>query len=174
MDSRGEVWKMFVVLTPVLGAALVSGTRIMDARHHPFDVLSGALIGTLIAWAAYRQYFPSIGDFRSKGRAYSMRTWGQDRAALHQEENTPLKFQTIHDPEQPATRLVSNNWPSGISESNTHDTNGNRPISQQPLKQQSSRDGQTGHHFHGDSDLQPQREPVSRIPDNYELQPRVS
>jgi diacylglycerol diphosphate phosphatase/phosphatidate phosphatase len=70
LDSRGEVWKMFIVLTPSLGAALVAGSRIMDARHHPFDVLSGSLIGILVAWAAYRQYFPSPSDFHAKGRAY--------------------------------------------------------------------------------------------------------
>lgn len=72
MDSRGEVWKLFVVLTPTLGAALVAGSRIMDARHHPFDVISGSLIGMLFAWAAYRQYFPSVTDYHAKGRAYPM------------------------------------------------------------------------------------------------------
>lgn len=72
MDSRGEVWKMFIVLAPILGAAIVAGTRIMDARHHPFDVISGSFIGILIAWAAYRQYFPAIHNFRAKGRAYPM------------------------------------------------------------------------------------------------------
>jgi PAP2 superfamily len=68
---------MFIVLVPSLGAALVAGSRIMDARHHPFDVISGSLIGILIAWIAYRQYFPSISDFRAKGRAHPMRTWGK-------------------------------------------------------------------------------------------------
>ena len=72
LDSRGEVWKLFVVLTPSLGAALVAGSRIMDARHHPFDVLSGSLIGIIFAWAAYRQYFPSVSEFHAKGRAYPM------------------------------------------------------------------------------------------------------
>jgi diacylglycerol diphosphate phosphatase / phosphatidate phosphatase len=61
---------MFVVLIPSLGAALVAGSRIMDARHHPFDVLSGSLIGIIIGWAAYRQYFPPVSDYRAKGRAY--------------------------------------------------------------------------------------------------------
>ena len=67
---------MCIVLVPTLGAALVAGTRIMDARHHAFDVIFGALLGMVIAWIAYRQYFPSISDFRAKGRAYPMRTWG--------------------------------------------------------------------------------------------------
>jgi len=76
-DSRGEVWKMFVVLVPSLAAALITGSRIMDARHHPFDVISGSILGIACAWAAYRQYFPSLSDFRAKGRAYPIRTWGR-------------------------------------------------------------------------------------------------
>jgi len=76
-DSRGEVWKMFVVLVPLLAAALITGSRIMDARHHPFDVISGSLLGIGCAWAAYRQYFPPLNDFRAKGRAYPIRTWGR-------------------------------------------------------------------------------------------------
>ena len=48
----------------------------MDARHHPFDVISGSLIGILSAWGSYRQYFPPLSDFRAKGRAYPIRSWG--------------------------------------------------------------------------------------------------
>ena len=77
LDSRGEVWKTFVVLIPSLGAALIAGSRIMDARHHPFDVITGSLLGIATAWAAYRQYFPPLSDFRAKGRAYPIRTWGR-------------------------------------------------------------------------------------------------
>lgn len=76
MDSRGEVWKSFVILMPTLGAALVAISRIMDARHHPFDVISGSMLGILCAWIAYRQYFPSISEAWKKGRAYPIRTWG--------------------------------------------------------------------------------------------------
>ena len=66
-----------MVLVPSLGAALITGSRIMDARHHPFDVISGSLLGVATAWAAYRQYFPPLHDFRAKGRAYPIRTWGR-------------------------------------------------------------------------------------------------
>ncbi|KAF2437029.1 PAP2-domain-containing protein [Tothia fuscella] len=83
LDSRGEVWKTFIVLIPTLGAALVAGSRIMDARHHPFDVLSGSLLGMLVAWASYRQYFPPLHDVRAKGRAYPVRTWGRSAEENH-------------------------------------------------------------------------------------------
>lgn len=75
MDNKGEVWKSFVVMIPTLGAALITTTRIMDARHHPFDVISGSILGIICAWCAYRQYFPSISEPWKKGRAYPIRTW---------------------------------------------------------------------------------------------------
>lgn len=78
MDNRGEVWKTVLVLVPYLAASLVAVSRIMDARHHPFDVLSGAALGLGTAWISYRQYFPAISNPRAKGRAYSRRTWGVD------------------------------------------------------------------------------------------------
>ena len=78
MDNRGEVWKTFIVLVPLLAAALVAVSRIMDARHHPFDVITGSMLGQATAWIAYRQYFPPITEPNLKGRAYPRRTWGID------------------------------------------------------------------------------------------------
>lgn len=78
LDSKGEVWKVFVCLIPTLGAGLIAATRIMDARHHPFDVISGSLLGVLCAWVAYRQYFPPIHETWRKGRAYPIRSWSQE------------------------------------------------------------------------------------------------
>ena len=78
MDSRGEVWKTVLVLIPLLAASLVAVSRIMDARHHPFDVITGSMLGYSMAWIAYRQYFPAISNPAAKGRAYLRRTWGTD------------------------------------------------------------------------------------------------
>ncbi|KAK8195341.1 phosphatidic acid phosphatase type 2/haloperoxidase [Phyllosticta capitalensis] len=78
MDSKGEVWKTFVILVPALGAALIAASRIMDARHHPFDVITGSMLGVLTAWIAYRQYFPPIHETWRKGRAYPIRSWGKE------------------------------------------------------------------------------------------------
>ncbi|KAL8712217.1 MAG: hypothetical protein Q9225_006973 [Loekoesia sp. 1 TL-2023] len=78
LDNKGEVWKTFIVLIPTLGAALIAVSRIMDARHHPFDVISGSLLGIIVAWAAYRQYFPPVTESWRKGRAYPIRTWGTE------------------------------------------------------------------------------------------------
>lgn len=76
MDNRGEVWKMIIVLIPTLSAALVAVTRIMDARHHPFDVITGSMLGVFTAYISYRQYFPPLSEPWKKGRAYPIRSWG--------------------------------------------------------------------------------------------------
>ena len=78
LDNRGEVWKAFVVLIPTLGAALIAVSRIMDARHHPFDVISGCLLGILTAFCSYRQYFPPVSEAWRKGRAYPIRSWATE------------------------------------------------------------------------------------------------
>lgn len=62
-------------MIPTLAAALIAISRIMDARHHPFDVLSGSALGMTVAWLAYRQYFPPISEPWKKGRAYPIRSW---------------------------------------------------------------------------------------------------
>lgn len=49
----------------------------MDARHHPFDVLTGCVMGILVAWISYRQYFPPVSETWRKGRAYPIRSWGR-------------------------------------------------------------------------------------------------
>lgn len=81
LDAKGEVWKSFIVLIPTLAASLVAGSRIMDARHHPFDVLSGSALGILVAWGSYRQYFPPVTETWKKGRAHPIRTWGREPVA---------------------------------------------------------------------------------------------
>jgi diacylglycerol diphosphate phosphatase/phosphatidate phosphatase len=61
---------MFIVMFPCLGATLIAVSRIMDARHHPFDVITGSLLGILCATISYRQYFPSLAEPWKKGRGY--------------------------------------------------------------------------------------------------------
>ncbi|KAJ6196665.1 lipid phosphate phosphatase 1 [Bipolaris maydis] len=96
LDAKGEVWRTFIVMVPTLGAALITGTRIMDARHHPFDVISGALLGILVAWGSYRQYFPPVSETWRKGRAYPIRAWGKaSRAPPHVPMMTEDDVQTL-------------------------------------------------------------------------------
>ncbi|CAL8576799.1 hypothetical protein XPA_002664 [Xanthoria parietina] len=116
LDNKGEVWKTFIVMIPTLAAALIAVSRIMDARHHPFDVISGSMLGMLVAWGAYRQYFPPVTETWRKGRAYPIRTWGTepkppasaDHPLLRDEEfevppqSVPSRSQTWNAPSNPA------------------------------------------------------------------------
>ncbi|KAG7002214.1 hypothetical protein G7Y79_00028g062350 [Physcia stellaris] len=121
LDNRGEVWKTFVVLVPTLAAALIAGSRIMDARHHPFDVISGSLLGIVVAWCAYRQYFPPVSEPWHKGRAYPIRSWGTEPKVPRQDyqemprDHSPLELSRVsgqatwEDPERgPGHAGVSN------------------------------------------------------------------
>jgi len=76
LDQRGEVWRTVIVIVPIMAASCIAMSRIMDARHHPFDVLFGSALGILCAWGSYRQYFPAVSHVWEKGRAYPIRTWG--------------------------------------------------------------------------------------------------
>lgn len=76
-----------IVMVPTLGAGLIAISRIMDARHHAFDVITGSLLGVICGWAGYRQFFPQLSDHRSKGRAYPIRKWGTE--PLARTESTP-------------------------------------------------------------------------------------
>jgi diacylglycerol diphosphate phosphatase/phosphatidate phosphatase len=98
LDNRGEVWKTFIVLVPTLGAALIADSRIMDARHHPFDVLSGSLLGIVVAWCSYRQYFPPVSEYWKKGRAYPIRTWGRPPLHPNDRESAEEGLEPLREP----------------------------------------------------------------------------
>lgn len=58
------MWKLIVVYMPVLGACLIAGSLTIDEYHHWYDVLAGAIIGTVMAFSAYRMVYASVWDFR--------------------------------------------------------------------------------------------------------------
>ncbi|CAO3696654.1 unnamed protein product [Umbelopsis ramanniana] len=58
--KTGYFYRGFIVIMPILGAVLVGVSRITDYKHHTWDVVIAALLGTLFAVFAYRQYYPSL------------------------------------------------------------------------------------------------------------------
>lgn len=100
LDNRGEVWKALVVMVPLLAGTLIAVSRIMDARHHPFDVITGSLLGVACAWISYRQYFPPISQAWKKGRAYPIRTWAS-------EPRGPPFSQFVDDSKVPLAESIS-------------------------------------------------------------------
>ncbi|PIA60293.1 hypothetical protein AQUCO_00300059v1 [Aquilegia coerulea] len=57
-DRRGHVWKLCIVILPILLACLVGISRVDDYWHHWQDVFAGGVIGLAIATFCYLQFFP--------------------------------------------------------------------------------------------------------------------
>ena len=57
-------WKLIAIYAPVLGACLIGGALTIDEYHNWYDVLAGAVIGTIFAMSSYRMVYASIWDFR--------------------------------------------------------------------------------------------------------------
>ncbi|KAL5489824.1 hypothetical protein ACEPAI_4656 [Sanghuangporus weigelae] len=92
-DEKGHTTKAWISLMPLSGAALVAISRTMDYRHHWQDVLVGSLIGLVMSFFAYRQYYPPLGSPQSH-RPFSprIRREGSDAADVRGgdiEESSP-------------------------------------------------------------------------------------
>ncbi|OBZ75896.1 putative diacylglycerol pyrophosphate phosphatase 1 [Grifola frondosa] len=61
-DQRGHTPKAWLAVAPLSGAALVAISRTMDYRHHWHDVLAGSLLGLVVSYFSYRQFYPSLAS----------------------------------------------------------------------------------------------------------------
>jgi diacylglycerol diphosphate phosphatase / phosphatidate phosphatase len=59
-----SMWKLAAVYAPILGAVLIAGALTIDEFHHFHDILAGGIIGTVMAFSAYRMTFASVWDWR--------------------------------------------------------------------------------------------------------------
>lgn len=54
------MWKMILLWAPILGATLIAGALTIDEFHNWYDLVAGAIIGTLMAFSAYRMVYASV------------------------------------------------------------------------------------------------------------------
>ncbi|CEL52320.1 Diacylglycerol pyrophosphate phosphatase 1 OS=Saccharomyces cerevisiae (strain ATCC 204508 / S288c) GN=DPP1 PE=1 SV=1 [Rhizoctonia solani AG-1 IB] len=89
-DERGHTGKAWIALAPLTGALLVAISRTMDYRHHWQDVLIGSIVGLVLSYFSYRQYYPSLASPFSH-RPYSPRIprYEQDQAGIPSPEPAP-------------------------------------------------------------------------------------
>ncbi|KAF8559833.1 PAP2-domain-containing protein [Imleria badia] len=97
-DTRGHAHKAWISVTPLAGATLVAISRTMDYRHHWQDVIAGSILGFVIAYFAYRQYFPSLASPMSH-RPYSPRV-PRDEPALPTTVQDAQRFRDSDDGDQ--------------------------------------------------------------------------
>ncbi|RMY91241.1 hypothetical protein D0862_09763 [Hortaea werneckii] len=57
-------WKLIVTYIPILGAVLIGGALTIDEFHNWYDIIAGAVIGTVMAVSAFRMVYAGIWDFR--------------------------------------------------------------------------------------------------------------
>ena len=58
------MWKLLLTYAPLLGACLIGGALTIDEFHNWYDCFAGAVIGTVMAFSAYRMVYASVWDFR--------------------------------------------------------------------------------------------------------------
>ena len=61
-EGRGVSYRIFLSFTPFVIALLVAISRTMDYHHWWQDVTVGSIIGILLAYFTYRQYFPQLNS----------------------------------------------------------------------------------------------------------------
>lgn len=63
-NHHPPMWKIIALYAPILGATLISGALTVDEFHNWYDVVAGAIIGSVMAISAYRMVYASVWDFR--------------------------------------------------------------------------------------------------------------
>lgn len=62
--GRGQTWRLLLSFIPLMLATLVAVSRTADYHHHYQDVIVGSLIGIVLAYLSYRQYYPPLNHSR--------------------------------------------------------------------------------------------------------------
>ncbi|KAI0508941.1 phosphatidic acid phosphatase type 2/haloperoxidase [Xylaria bambusicola] len=63
-NYHAAMWKMIMIYIPILGAVLIAGALTIDEYHNWYDVVAGAIIGTVMAFSSYRMCYAAIWDWR--------------------------------------------------------------------------------------------------------------
>lgn len=58
------MWKLIAIYAPVLGAVLIGGALTIDKYHSWYDVVAGAIVGTVMAFSSYRMTYAAVWDWR--------------------------------------------------------------------------------------------------------------
>lgn len=63
-DHKPAFWKLTLNMVPLLGAVMIACSLTIDAAHNWYDIVAGSIIGSVMAYAAYRTSYASVWDWR--------------------------------------------------------------------------------------------------------------
>ncbi|KAK5048556.1 hypothetical protein LTR84_005647 [Exophiala bonariae] len=55
-QAAPPLWQMALAFAPIVAALFICASRYADFHHAGFDIISGAIIGTVFAWTSFRVY----------------------------------------------------------------------------------------------------------------------
>ena len=70
-QAAAPLWQTVLALAPIVTALFICSSRYADFHHAGFDIISGAVIGTVLGWASFRNYHLPIP------RGYGLLAWGR-------------------------------------------------------------------------------------------------
>ena len=69
-QAAAPLWQTSMAIAPILTALFICSSRYADFHHAGFDIISGAVIGTVLGWASFRNYHLPVR------RGYGLLAWG--------------------------------------------------------------------------------------------------
>lgn len=69
-QAAAPLWQTVMAIAPILTALFICSSRYADFHHAGFDIIAGAVIGTVLGWASFRNYHLPIR------RGYGLLAWG--------------------------------------------------------------------------------------------------
>lgn len=92
-QAAPPLWQLAVAFTPLVTALFICSSRYADFHHAGVDIIAGAIIGTLFAWASFRFYHLPMR------RGYGSLAWGP-RTRRHAFMSAPNDQDVLPDEEQ--------------------------------------------------------------------------
>lgn len=63
-DHKPAFWKLALTMSPLLAAVMIACSLTIDAAHNWYDIVSGSMIGIIMAVASYRSTYAAVLDWR--------------------------------------------------------------------------------------------------------------